>query len=66
MRLAPEVEINFFRIVQEALTNTYKHAKAKNVEIILKKRDKLIVLIIEDNGKGFNPELKKPAAKVSA
>jgi len=63
VRLAPEVEINFFRIVQEALTNTYKHTKAKRVEIVLEKRDDVIVLIVEDNGKGFNPKAKKDPRK---
>jgi PAS domain S-box-containing protein len=59
MRLAPEVETNLYRITQEALHNTYKHAKAKSASVVLEKRDNLIVLIIEDDGKGFNPQAKK-------
>jgi signal transduction histidine kinase len=59
MRLAPEVETNLYRITQEALNNTHKHAKAKRVSVVLEKRDDLIVLIIEDDGVGFNPKLKK-------
>ncbi|HXH70929.1 MAG TPA: PAS domain S-box protein [Pyrinomonadaceae bacterium] len=58
-RLAPEVETNLYRITQEALNNTHKHAKAKSVSVVLEKRDNLIVLIIEDDGEGFNPKLKK-------
>jgi signal transduction histidine kinase len=54
VRLAPTVETNIYRIVQEALNNIYKHAKAKSVEVILEKRDDLIVLIVADDGKGFN------------
>ena len=59
MRLAPEIEINLYRITQEALNNTHKHGKAKNVNVVLEQRDDLIVLIVEDDGEGFNPNLKK-------
>jgi signal transduction histidine kinase len=59
MRLAPTVETNIYRIVQESLNNIHKHAQATNVEVILEKRDDLIVLVIEDNGIGFNIKDKK-------
>jgi len=62
-RLAPEVEINLYRITQEALNNTHKHAGAKSVSVMLEKRDNLIVLIVEDDGKGFNPKIKKNRSK---
>jgi signal transduction histidine kinase len=58
IRLQPDIEINLYRIAQEALNNIYKHAEASQVDIILEHRDKSIVLIIEDNGKGFNPNEK--------
>jgi PAS domain S-box-containing protein len=54
--LLPEIEINLYRIAQEALNNIYKHAKAKNVSVVLAKRDGNIVLIIEDDGIGFVPK----------
>ncbi len=55
-RFAPEAETNLYRIAQEALNNIYKHAEAKRVEVILDKRDgDLFVLIIQDDGKGFDP-----------
>ena len=63
VRFAPEVETNLYRIVQEALNNTHKHAKAKSVEVVLERRDGLITLLIEDNGKGFNPNDKKNKSK---
>ncbi|MCA1636902.1 MAG: PAS domain S-box protein [Acidobacteria bacterium] len=63
MRLAPEVEINLYRITQEALNNTHKHAQAKSVSVVLERRDDLIVLIIEDDGKGFKPNDKKNRSK---
>lgn len=54
IRLTSDIEINLYRIAQESLNNIYKHAEASQVEILLEYRDKSIVLIIEDNGKGFN------------
>jgi len=57
-RLLSEVETNLYRITQEALNNTHKHARAKRVNVMLEKREHSIVLIIEDDGKGFNPEDK--------
>lgn len=58
MRFLPEVETNLYRIVQEALNNVYKHAETTLVEVIIEKHDDSLVLIIEDDGKGFLPEEK--------
>ncbi len=52
--LPSEVEIAVFRIIQEALTNIAKYAKAKNVSVVLRYRDSSLVAIIEDDGKGFD------------
>jgi signal transduction histidine kinase len=52
-RLTGPLEINLYRIVQEALNNVAKHSQAANVEILLEPRDNNIVLIIEDDGRGF-------------
>ena len=57
-RLALAVEVNLYRIVQEALNNIAKHAKANNVSILLEKPEDKIVLIIEDDGVGFDVEEK--------
>ncbi len=54
-RLAPEIETNLYRIVQEALNNIYKHAQASSVNIVVERRKDAMVLIIEDDGKGFDP-----------
>ncbi|PLW91871.1 MAG: hypothetical protein C0592_13575 [Marinilabiliales bacterium] len=45
-----------YRIVQEALNNILKHAKASEARIQLLKKTQSILLMIEDNGIGFNPE----------
>jgi len=47
------VQTAIYRVVQEALTNIGKHAKAKNVSIGAKREDQRITIIIEDDGKGF-------------
>lgn len=63
IRFASEVETNFYRITQEALNNIYKHANAKFVSVMLEERDDLIVLIIEDDGIGFNLKSRKNQKK---
>jgi PAS domain S-box-containing protein len=52
--LTPAVQSNLFRIVQEALTNCAKHAKAKNVTIRLSTDSHLVSLVIADDGVGFD------------
>jgi len=46
--------LNLFRIIQEAVQNSVKHASAKNIQIIFKEIDKKPSIIIEDDGKGFD------------
>jgi two-component system sensor histidine kinase NreB len=62
-RFAPNVEANLYRIVQEALNNTHKHARASRVEILLEKRAGDLVLMIVDNGRGFSMRSKKNRLK---
>lgn len=53
-RLPGPVEIAVYRIVQEALTNIAKHAKASAVSVLLERRDDSVRLIVEDDGRGFD------------
>ena len=55
-RLSPEVETNLYRILQEALQNVHKHAGATYVSVLLERRDGRVALIVEDNGRGYDPE----------
>ncbi|HEU4328935.1 MAG TPA: PAS domain-containing protein [Roseiflexaceae bacterium] len=56
-RLPPAVETTVYRIVQEALTNVLKHAQASQVSVILERRDGWLRVIVEDNGRGFDPDM---------
>lgn len=51
-----DIEIALFRIGQEALTNIHKHAKASTVVVKLYRRAKQVILEIDDDGIGFNPQ----------
>lgn len=55
-KVDPIVELELYRIVQESLANTLKHANARNVSIQLTKGQTNINLIVEDDGIGFNPK----------
>jgi signal transduction histidine kinase len=55
-RLPTDVETTVYRIVQEALTNVVKHAEASRVSILLVRRDATVTAVVEDDGRGFDPE----------
>ena len=56
--LPAEVELLLFRIAQEALTNTRRHAEASRARITLEFGDDKVVLTVNDNGKGFKLPLR--------
>ena len=45
-----------FRVLQESLTNIAKHAQATQVEVTLGREDSHMVLTVQDNGVGFDPQ----------
>lgn len=55
-RVAPDVETALYRIVQEALNNVIRHGRATRADVLLERRDDRIVVIVEDDGRGFDPE----------
>ena len=59
IELSKAEEDHLFRIAQEALSNTLRHAKASEVELLLVARDNVGILRIQDNGEGFNIEEDK-------
>lgn len=54
-RLPGPVEWEMFRIAQEALTNTVKHARARNATIRLTSTGATTTLLVADDGNGFDP-----------
>lgn len=52
-RLPAEAEVNLIRIVQEALTNSWRHARASRVDIRARRENGSLVVQIRDNGRGF-------------
>jgi signal transduction histidine kinase len=53
-RLPEATEVALYRIAQEALTNTGKHAGAKSVSVLVHRNHLTVRLVIEDDGKGFD------------
>jgi signal transduction histidine kinase len=52
-RVPQVIETTVYRLVQEALTNVRKHARATRASVVVERRDGTLVAIIEDNGVGF-------------
>src|SRR5699024_5376101 len=56
------IEDHLFRILQEAISNSLRHAKANHMDVVLMKRDDFIILRITDDGIGFNMEEKRTSS----
>jgi PAS domain S-box-containing protein len=55
-RLPLHTEMTLFRIFRECITNVVKHAQASQVEISFDSNEKTAVLVVQDNGVGFDPQ----------
>lgn len=55
-RLPADIESHLYRIVQEALNNVAKHAQARQVSVIFEHRATDLKVIVEDDGRGFDPD----------
>jgi two-component system, NarL family, sensor histidine kinase UhpB len=55
-RLPAELETVAYRVAQEALTNVLKHAAARTVSLVLERHVDWLQIIVEDDGRGFDPE----------
>jgi PAS domain S-box-containing protein len=53
------IELCFFRIIQESLSNIEKHADATNVSVTLQDAEGVLIATVKDNGKGFDPNDEK-------
>jgi len=56
--LNKKVEVNIFRIIQELVTNAIKHANAKVIDVQISNRNNIILVTVEDNGKGYDTNTK--------
>ena len=58
-RLGSLVEINIYRITQEAINNAIKYAQSSHILVTISHSKDILSLIIDDNGIGFNPKSTK-------
>ena len=52
---SPEMQMQMFRIIQEALTNARKHSKAHHIQVKFEAEDGQVFVIVRDDGHGFSP-----------
>jgi PAS domain S-box-containing protein len=55
-RPPPEVETAVYRVVQEALTNVFRHAGARRVEVAVEWQGGVLTAAVKDDGRGFDPQ----------
>jgi signal transduction histidine kinase len=60
IQLPPEIQAQVFRIVQEGLTNIRKHASAGRARVEVDACARELVLVVEDDGAGFDPHASGP------
>ncbi|MCA1031430.1 sensor histidine kinase [Bacillus timonensis] len=58
-RLHTRFEVALFRLVQEAVTNALKHAEASEIQVKIEINKQNVIVIVKDNGNGFDPKDKK-------
>ncbi|MBM2827050.1 MAG: putative two component system histidine kinase, partial [Dehalococcoidia bacterium] len=56
LNLRPEEEVQLIRIIQEALSNVRKHAEARNARVQLGLEGETMMLVVEDDGRGFSQD----------
>ena len=54
-RLPMVVATALYRVVQEAITNVVRHARATRVDVLAERRDDRVIVMVEDDGVGFEP-----------
>ncbi|AOH57123.1 histidine kinase [Peribacillus muralis] len=58
-RLPPDMEVALFRLVQEAVQNSLKHAEPKQVQVKLSISKEMVTVVVKDDGKGFDCSIQK-------
>ncbi|GAA0136503.1 two-component system sensor histidine kinase LiaS [Paenibacillus sp. YSY-4.3] len=62
LKISKGIENHLFRIIQEAMSNTLRHAKADKMEIRIHRKAETVKVILRDNGVGFELDEKKQAS----
>jgi signal transduction histidine kinase len=56
-RLPKEIETTIFRVVQESLTNVFRHAHSDSARVEIEKQSEPLLVLVRDFGKGIPPKL---------
>ena len=56
-QLNQDIGTHLFRIAQEAITNMIRHAGATHASVVILRQNQEITMLVEDNGRGFNPAM---------
>lgn len=62
-RVPVSIEVACFRVVQEALTNVARYARAKTVDLTLRRQEQEVTFVIQDDGVGFDVMLARQRAR---
>jgi signal transduction histidine kinase len=49
-------QTHIFRVIQESLTNIFRHARASQISVMVKNESDRVAIVVEDNGQGFDPQ----------
>jgi signal transduction histidine kinase len=63
-RLPDRLEVSVYRVVQEAITNVVRHAKARRVSVVLLRSRQDVTVLVEDDGCGFDPAAPPAGARL--
>ena len=63
-RLPAAVETALYRAAQEALTNVVRHARARRVDVLVERREGRMIVVLEDDGLGFEPDRVETANRL--
>lgn len=58
-RLPSDMEVALFRLVQEAVQNSLKHAEPKQIQVKLSISKEMVTVVVKDDGKGFDSSIQK-------
>ncbi|MFT4566935.1 MAG: signal transduction histidine kinase, partial [Saprospiraceae bacterium] len=57
--LSKDSKLHVYRIIQELLNNALKHAQASEIDVLVNRADDGLVIMVQDNGQGFDPNTIK-------